>query len=121
SSLSMDLRQCLILISGHLTRRPNLAALAESAVSFQMKISHSVAHVNGLCGARTWGIASAGEQAAAAPEKGSSSLSEICHVLVTLRERRVLLCTAALFGVGLPGAGPGLLRRWRTWAAMSSA
>lgn len=117
----MDLRQCPILISGHLTRRPNPAALAEPAVSFQMKISHSVAHVNSLRRCQNAGMASPGEQAAATPEKGSSSLSEICHDLVTLREKQVLLRTAAPFGVGLPGAGPGLLRRWRTWAAMSTA
>ena len=86
-----------------------------------MKISHSVAYVNSLCRCENMGIASPGEQAAAALEKGSSSLSAICHALVTLRKTRVLLRTAALFGVGLPGAGPGLLRRWRAWAAMSTA
>jgi hypothetical protein len=55
-----------------------------------MKISHSVALVNSPCRCENMGIASPGEQAAAPPEKVSSSLSEICHVLVTLRETQVL-------------------------------
>jgi hypothetical protein len=63
----MDLRQCLILISGHLTSLSNSGALAEPTVSFQMKISHSVASVNSLCRCENMGIASPGEQAAAAP------------------------------------------------------
>jgi hypothetical protein len=51
------------------------------------------------------GIASPGEQAATAPEKVSSSLSEICHFMVTLRETQVAVRTAALFGEGLLGLG----------------
>jgi hypothetical protein len=107
----MDLRQCPILISGHLTRRPNPAALAEPAVSFQMKISHSVALVNSLCRCELRGIAGPGRAGGGRPGERLVGLSETCHVMVTLRETQVLLRTAALFGVGWPGAGPGLLRR----------
>ena len=54
------------------------------------------------------------------PGERPFELSLICHVLVTVRDTQVLLRTAALSGVGLPGAGSGLLRRWRTGAAMST-
>jgi hypothetical protein len=88
-----------------------------------MKISHLVALVNSLCRCENMGIASLGEQAAAAPGVSLFELSEICHDLVTLRETQVLYarlrCSARAFWV--LGAGPGLLRRWRTWVPMSTA
>ena len=117
---SMDLRQCLILISGHLTRRSNPAALAESTVPFQMKISHSVARVNSLCRCENMGDCQCRGAGGGRPGERPFELSLICHVMVTVRETQVLLRTAALSGVSLPGAGSGPLRRWRTWAAMST-
>jgi hypothetical protein len=82
----MDLRQCLILISGHLTSLSNSGALAESTVIVPNEnISFGSTRQQPMP-MREQGIASPGEQAAAAPEKVSSSLSETCHVLVTLRE-----------------------------------
>lgn len=95
----MDLRQCLILISGHLTDGPIPAVLAESAVSFQMKISHSVAHVNICADARTEDCQSQGAGGGRSGER-LFDFSEICHILVTLREAWVLLRTAAQFGMG---------------------
>src|SRR2546421_12692047 len=87
---SMDLRRCLCLISGHLTSLPNSGALAGSTVIVPNEnISFGSARQQPMP-MREHGDRQSREQAAAAPEKVSSSLSKICHVLVTLRETQVL-------------------------------
>jgi hypothetical protein len=63
----MDLRQCLILISGHLTSLSNSGALAESTVIVPNEnISFGSTRQQSMP-MREQGIASPGEQAAAAP------------------------------------------------------
>jgi hypothetical protein len=63
----MDLRQCLILISGHLTSLSNSGALAESTVIIPNKnISFGSIRQQSMP-MREQGIESPGEQPAAAP------------------------------------------------------
>jgi hypothetical protein len=82
----MDLRQCLILISGHLTRLSNSGVLAEStAIVPNENISFGSVCQQPMPIRETWDR-QFGERAAAAPGEVSSSLSEICDDLVTLRE-----------------------------------
>ena len=82
----MDLRQCLILISGHLTSLSNSGALAESTVIVPNEnISFGSTRQQPMP-MREQGTASPGEQAAAAPGESLFELKRDCHILVTLRE-----------------------------------